>query len=168
MTELLELAQATSQFGINPDDEEELIIDDSVALEMRPLSEADNYIHFISVRALNPGKKQGSTAMSKVLHLVDKNKITLVGRIIPYHTKILSKENLRMWYRKMGCTPADPSDEDGLWVRAPGGGHEDINIGSIAKYKVLNGLSDDDYLERKTLFGALLTISLIFLFIKLR
>jgi hypothetical protein len=168
IADLLRLANSTSKFGINPDDEEEYIIDDAVAIEMHPVSDNPSYIHFISVRALDPSKGHGSRAMKKVMDLIDKNAITLLGKIIPYHTQDLSKEKLRSWYRKMDCHPLDPANEEGLWVRAPGGGHTNIKIGPITTYKILNGYSEDDYLGRKIVFGVLLLIGLIILYRKRR
>ncbi len=162
MLELLQLANSTSDFGVNPDDNEEYIIEDAVAVEAHPLPENPNYVHFISIRSLAPSKGYGSRAMGKVMELADNNSIILVGRIIPYHTQNLSKRKLRDWYRKMGCRPSNPRDEDGLWVRAPGGGHININIGKVSKFKVLNGLSEQEFSERKYFFVTLFAVGLLF------
>ncbi len=167
MDELLQLANATSLFGVNPDDSEEFIIDDSVAVEMHPLAEDPNYIHFVSIRALNPEKGHGSKAMKKVLELASKNNITLIGRVIPYHTKNMSKEKLCRWYKKLGCEPVDPNNEDGLWVRAPYGGRTPIKIGLLTKIRILNGYSEEDFLGRKLLLY-IMGIGLMLFCIKLK
>ena len=149
MMDLFLLAKQSSKYAINPDDDEEFIIDDKVAVEMSPISENDNYVHFVSIRALHPGKKHGSAAMKKVFQLVDNNNIILIGRIIPYHTQDVTKEDLRKWYIKFGCRPLDPSNEDGLWVRNPKNQkHEVISVDPLTKFKIERGFSDADFGDR--------------------
>lgn len=162
--ELLLLANSNSEFGINPDDKEEYIIDNSVAIEMHPLYDHPNYIHFISIRSLKPGKGKASSAMKKVLNIADKNKVILIGKIIPYHNKLMTKDSLKKWYRKMGCIPYNPNNEDGIWVRAPGGGKANIDISLFSKIKVLNGLNESDYLGKKALLFLAVILGFILLF----
>lgn len=166
MAELASMAHSSSRFGVNPDDDEEFIIDNAVAIEMHPLPDNPFYIHFISIRAVDPKNGHGSKAMNKVMKLVDKNQITLVGRIIPYHTQDLSKEQLRKWYKKVGCHPVDASNEDGLWVRAPYGKKVIPTLGFSSKYKVLNGLSETEHKERIWCLAVLLVLGLIFFYKK--
>lgn len=155
--DLHELAKNTSKFAINPDDDEEYIINDSVALEMTPLT--DHWVHFISIRALNPGKGSGSAAMASVMKLVDKRKINLIGKIIPYDTKVISKEKLRSWYLKFGCKPANPRNPDGIWVRIanPKTMTEIKLIDKKVFGKINKGLSDFDAVvySRENLLAAL-------------
>lgn len=161
MLGLGELARSTSQFAINPEDDEEFIINDAVAIDMRPLPDREDYVHFISVRAVNPGKGAGSAAMAKVMDLVDKCGITLVGKIIPYHTKDMDAKTLRNWYRKMGCHPADPNNEEGLWVRGPGGTIANVNLGAYSRYKVLNGLSNEESRERLLFYIIVIAVGIM-------
>ena len=158
---LEELAHHTSRFAINPEDDEEFIINDAVAIDLRPLPDKEDYIHFVSVRAVNPGNGAGTAAMSRVMDLVDKCGITLVGKIIPYHTKNMDTRSLRNWYRKMGCHPANPNDEDGLWVRGPGGTKVDVKLGPFSRYKVLNGLSNDESRERLLFYAIAIVIGIM-------
>jgi hypothetical protein len=149
MSDLYLLAEQSSKFAINPDDIEEFIIDNKVAIEMSPIPGKDNYVHFVSIRALQPGKKHGSMAMKKVFQLVDENNIILLGRILPYHTKDVSKEALRSWYIKFGAKPINPSDEDGLWVRYPNKNKSlTISIDPLTKFKIERGFSDTDFNDR--------------------
>lgn len=148
MSDLYTLAKQTSKFPINPDDSEEFIIDDRVALEMTPIDGKDDYIHFISIRALQPGKKHGSIAMKKIIKLVDDNNITLLGKIIPYHTQDISKSDLRKWYIKFGCKPLDPSNKNGIWIRPAKNQIPTVDIDPITKFKIEKGLSNIDYIDR--------------------
>jgi len=150
---LHELAEKTSRFAINPDDDEEFIINDLVAIEMAPIT--DNWIHFISIRSLNPGKGSGSDAMASVMKLVDERKVNLIGKVIPYDTKVLSKEKLRSWYLKFGCRPMKSNDPDGLWIRIvnPLIVHEIKELDKETTKKINKGLSDydDDFYNKKNL-----------------
>lgn len=147
--DLYALAKRNSVYPINPDDSEEYIIDDRVAVEMAPIAGKDNYIHFVSIRALTPGNRHGSVAMKKIFDLVDKNNIILLGRILPYHTQDISKDKLRAWYLKFGCKPVDPQNEDGLWVRYPPGSSEvPIEIDTLTEYKIIKGFSETDFSDR--------------------
>jgi hypothetical protein len=149
MSELHSLAEQSSKFAINPDDLEEFIIDDKVAIEMSAIPGKDNYVHFVSIRALQSGKKHGSVAMKKVFQLVDDNNIILLGRILPYHTKDVSKDDLRKWYIKFSCKPMNPSNEDGLWVRFPNENKSlAISIDPLTKFKIEKGFSDADFSDR--------------------
>jgi len=150
MSDLYSLAKQTSQYAINPDDDEEFIIDDRVAVEMAPIPGKDNYIHFVSIRALQPGKKHGSIAMKKVFQLVDDNNIVLVGRIIPYHTQDVTKEELRKWYIKFGAKPHDPANEDGLWFRNPKNSQNKapLSLDPLTKFKIERGFSNADFTDR--------------------
>jgi hypothetical protein len=155
------LARNTSKFAINPEDNEEYIINDAVAIDMRPLSDREDYIHFVSVRSVNPGNGAGSAAMKEVMNLVDRCGVTLVGKIIPYHTKDMDTKTLRNWYRKLGCHPANSNNEDGLWVRGPGGTKVDVNLGYFSRYRVLNGLSNEESRERILFYVIVLAISIM-------
>ena len=147
--DLYSLSKRTSRFPINPDDTEEYIIDDRVAVEMVPIPGKVNYIHFVSIRSLSPGNKHGTAAMKKIFDLADKNQVILLGKILPYHTHNMPKEKLRSWYIKFGCKPMDIKNEDGLWVRYPQGSIEQpIKIDKITEYKILKGLSNTDFNDR--------------------
>jgi len=148
MDDLYSLASSSSRLGINPRDDEEFIINNSVALEMKPLPKIDNWVHFISIRALEPGKGDGSRAMNKIIKLVDKNRIFLIGRINPYDTKIATKKDLQDWYLKYRCKPLD--ELDGIWIRSPEGVEFSSlpPMDSITKRKIREGLSDYDYAEK--------------------
>jgi hypothetical protein len=146
LASLLELAGNTSRSAINPDDQEEMIIDDSVALEMEPID--NEWVHFLAIRALNPGSGQGSSAMKKVMRLVDNNEVYLVGKIRPYDTKIASKEQLRKWYLKFGCKPLDPNNEDGLWIRIPKDKpYKEPVLSPVWDHRINRGYSLSDYEE---------------------
>lgn len=144
MDDLHELAEKTSRFAINPDDDEEYIINDLVAVEMVPLT--DHWVHFISIRALDPGKGSGSMAMVSVLKLVNKRKINLIGKIIPYDTRIVSKEKLRSWYSRFGCKPVNSKNPDGIWIRVinPKEMNEIEKVDKKTFAKIDKGLSDFD------------------------
>ena len=160
MKDLGELAEKTSRFGINPDDDEEYIINDLVAVEMVPVT--DHWVHFISIRALDPGKGSGSKAMASVISLVDKRRINLIGKIIPYDTKVVSKKKLRAWYSKFGCKPVNSKNPDGIWIRVAN--PEKMNeIKSIDKKifsKIDKGLSDFDANQHAITKGNLLLLGL--------
>jgi len=153
MDKLYHLAKMSSRFAINPDDDEEFIINDSVAVEMVPIT--SNWVHFISIRALRPGEGSGSDAIKSVMGLADEVNINLIGKIIPYDTKVASKEKLRSWYRKYKCKPISETDPDGLWARVA----NPITISEIQSLdqkslnKIHKGLSDydDDFINKKNL-----------------
>ena len=162
MSDLYLLAKQTSQHAINPDDDEEYIVDDRVAVEMSPIPNKDNYIHFISIRALQPGKKHGSIAMKKVFQLVDDNNIILLGRIIPYHTQDVTKDELRKWYIKFGCKPHDPNNEDGIWFRNPKNRQNtNISLDPLTKFKIEKGFSDADYTDRVSVLKIISLVVLV-------
>lgn len=172
MSALFDLAKNSSMHAINPDDEEEFIIDDKVAIEMTPISGKDNYIHFISIRALHPGKNHGSVAIKKIFKLVDDNNIILLGKVMPYHTQDITKENLRKWYRKFDCRPLDPSNEDGLWIRTPRNNKNNviITLDPLTKFKIERGFSEADFIDRiqlvKYLAISMLVVLSVYLFKK--
>jgi hypothetical protein len=149
MVELYLLANSSSKYGINPGDDEEYVINDSVALEMKPLPKTAKWVHFISIRAFNPGKGEGNKAMTEIMKLADKSEVFLIGKINPYDTKVASKKRLQNWYSKYGCQPFD--DIDGIWVRPPRGKKvENLPLmDSITRKKINEGLSDYDYAEKR-------------------
>jgi len=144
MRNLIQLAHDTSKWGVNPDDVEELVIGDVVALEMEPIS--DDWVHFLSIRAFKPGNGAGSDAMKQVLQLADQLEVYLVGKIRPYDTKAVNKEDLYRWYSKFGSKPLDPSNPDGLWIRIPKGmPHKEPKLDKKILYRIEKGYSLDDY-----------------------
>jgi len=144
MKDLFSLAKTTSQFSINPDDDEELVVDDCIAVEMEPID--DNWVHFLSIRALDPGKGTGTAAMKKIFQLVDDSKVNLIGKVRPYDSGHLGKESLRKWYRKFGCHPLHENNPDGIWVRVLNSSAVDLD--SATKFRIHQGLSGEDLQER--------------------
>ena len=161
--DLHDLARRTSIHPINPDDEEEYIINNNVALEMVEVPTRPDIIHFVSIRALDPAKGHGTGAMKKIFDLVDKNEVILVGKIMPYHTKDMPVKPLRDWYRKHGCRPVDPTREDDLWYRSKKS--TDLNLDAQTLYKIRQGLSNEDYKEKLKFNKVVIFISIALIWI---
>lgn len=141
---LHELAARTSATPINPEDNEEYIVDDCVAFEMEALSDPQ-WIHFVSIRAVNAGKGDGSKALKKVMNLADSCGVYLIGKVIPYNTKDMPKDKLQAWYRKHGCKPFNENNPDGLWFRVPDGSKfRNPRLSLKDRIKVHKGFSGDD------------------------
>lgn len=161
MKQLLDLAKRTSRWGVNPDDEEELIIGDAVAMEMEPVDSI--WIHFLAIRALDPGGGKGSLVMQQVMKLVDSCGVYLVGKIRPYDTKKVSVKKLRKWYRKFGCKPLNSKNVDGLWIRIPKNRpYMRPNLTKIMRYRINRGYSFDDYTTMQKR-DSILTIAILLL-----
>ena len=160
---LMAYASKTSKYAINPDDNEEIILNDTVAVEMVPVT--PNWVHFLSIRALRPQQGDGTVALNKIMKIADDTKINFIGKIRSYDTKAMSKHQLRKWYRKIGGHPLDRTNPDGFWVRIRNETARDeiLSLDKEQLKKIDEGLSDYDHQLKKVKKGLLLVGALGFL-----
>jgi len=161
--DVLDLAKKTSKSSINPDDTEEIILNNNVATELVPLTET--WVHFISIRAIKPGRGHGTQALKQILALADRNKVNLIGKIIPYDTKSLSVQKLQAWYKQFKCRPLNPQKVEDLWVRItnPQKQFELLQLSKKDFKKIHNGMSNYDFsfAANKRMITAILIIAVV-------
>ena len=69
ISDLCTLAAKTSKRAINPKDDDEIILYDKCATEMEPIPGLPGWVHFISIRALKPGRGWGTLGLKAITGL---------------------------------------------------------------------------------------------------
>jgi hypothetical protein len=87
IADLFKLAAETSRYPMNPRDDDEIILYDRCATEMEPIPGLPNWVHFISIRALKPGRGWGTLGLKAITELADKHQVVLFGKASPFNNR---------------------------------------------------------------------------------
>jgi hypothetical protein len=150
-------ADRTSEIPYNPK-EEEFILYGTIFLELEAVPGKDDWIHFVNIKSAAPGQGVGNQVLAELLTMLDAHKLVLVGKPKPMGTKITPAKQLRKWYRKFGCKPINPDNENGVWIRPPRGicaDQIDVSMNPQAHAMVVQGLGTYEYSKRQKFWGLL-------------
>lgn len=101
------LQDLESNTAENPDQPGQRLVNGKVGFELSKDPFDENTVHIENVRATEPGKGSGTTAMKVVTDLADKHGVRMTLDAIPLDKGGIEPEALQAFYKKHGFTPKE-------------------------------------------------------------